>query len=118
MLQLVDTLGADHHRSGGMDRHVQVGTVHTELSGQQGRWDSQQATGRAGRVPHVLQPVGAEPHWTHGEDRESGGGTVFALPTGVIRKLGLSAQVMSNFDGDVEDQLRMHSIFKQDKVKP
>ncbi len=47
-----------------------------------------------------------------------GGGTVFALPMGVVRKLGLRAQVISNSDGNVEDRLGMHSILKWDKVKP
>ncbi len=47
-----------------------------------------------------------------------GGDTVFALPAGVIRKLGLRAQVISNSDGDVDDRLGMHSILKRDKVKP
>ncbi len=47
-----------------------------------------------------------------------GGGTVFALPTGVVWKLGLHAQVISNTNGDMDDQLGMHSTLKQDKVKP
>ncbi len=47
-----------------------------------------------------------------------GGGTVFALPTGVVWKLGLRAQVISNSDGGVDDRLGMHSILKRDKVKP
>jgi geranylgeranyl transferase type-2 subunit beta len=38
---------------------------------------------------------------------------VFALPTDVVRKLGLQAQVMSsNSNGDVVDRLRMHAILK------
>ena len=38
---------------------------------------------------------------------------VFALPTDVVRKLGLKAQVMSNnCDGDVVERLRMHAILK------
>ena len=47
-----------------------------------------------------------------------GGGTVFVLPTGVVRKMGLRAQVISNSDGDLDDQRGMHSILKRDKVKP
>ncbi len=46
------------------------------------------------------------------------GGTVFALLMGVVRKLGLREQVISNSDGDVDNRLGMHSILKRDKVKP
>jgi geranylgeranyl transferase type-2 subunit beta len=36
---------------------------------------------------------------------------VFALPSDVVRRLGLRAQVMSNaINGDVDDRLRIHSI--------
>jgi geranylgeranyl transferase type-2 subunit beta len=47
-----------------------------------------------------------------------GEGTVFALPTGIIWKLGLYAQVISNSDSNVDNRLGMHSILKRDKVKP
>ncbi len=50
--------------------------------------------------------------------RSWGGGTVFTLPTGIVQKLGLRAQVISNSDGGIDDQLGMHSILEWDKVKP
>ncbi|KAL3827072.1 hypothetical protein ACHAXA_002307 [Cyclostephanos tholiformis] len=43
---------------------------------------------------------------------------VFALPTDVVRRLGLRAQVISNLaNGDVDDRLRMHSILDGTKKR-
>ena len=42
---------------------------------------------------------------------------VFALPTDVVRRLGLRAQVMSHVvNGDVDERLRMHSILDGTKT--
>ncbi|KAL3776259.1 hypothetical protein ACHAW5_003852 [Stephanodiscus triporus] len=41
---------------------------------------------------------------------------VFALPTDVVRRLGLRAQVISYSNGDVEDRLKMHSILDGTKA--
>lgn len=40
---------------------------------------------------------------------------VFALPTDVVQRLGLRAQVISNANGEVDDRLMIHSIFDGSK---